>query len=73
MNNVLLSFKEAQNITAVSVEIYLYTKKVHILRYAANEFLCEFYFPEVKHGRECEVKQDLCKGVINIFKVDSFF
>ena len=47
-------------------------KKVHTLRYAANEFLCEFYFPEMKHGRECEAKHDLYKGIINIFKVDNF-
>ena len=47
-------------------------KKVHTLRHAANEFLCEFYFPEIKHGRECEAKHDLYKGIINIFKVDNF-
>lgn len=62
INNLLLSFKEAKNISAVSVDIISKSNVIYSIQYAVSDMLCDFFFPS---SSKCIVKSDLSDGIIH--------
>ena len=70
VNNLLLSFREAKNISAISVEVWSDAVLVHSVQYGISQMVCDFFFADessTTHVLGCHVKTDLSRGIMGYF------